>query len=212
MRSGVMLRPLSVAAILAAAGCQSKVQESAEPVAAVVPVAAAKLVAVVKTVVAAEPVAALDTAPEWRWSDAKATLEYCMTQHLPDYEVKRKSFGEICVAQVDIHRKSDGKKLFGFESPTQAYLFARRDNVLYIADYSPNASGCFVSALDLESGNRLWTTPLLGVEAVDQSKYRNRINIEVNGENVVIFGSETNGRYVETLNAKTGALVSNKRL
>jgi hypothetical protein len=213
MRPAVVLRVVSVAAFLASVGCGSHVEEAAETVAAADPVVVAKPVVAAKPVAAAAPVVAdRDTASEWRWSDAKATLDYCMTQHLPDCEVKRTSLGDLCAVQLDIHRKSDGKRICGFESPTQAFLFARRDNVVYIADYSPNASGCFVSALDLDSGRKLWSTSLLGVEAVDQSKYRNRVNIDVNGENVVIFGNETNGRYVETLNAKTGALVSNKKL
>jgi hypothetical protein len=198
---------------IAFTGCRSKVEEAAEPVIAPAPVAAAKPVAVAKPVVAAEPVAAVvDANSDWRWSDEKATLDYCMAKHLPEGEVKRTSFGEFCIVQLDIRRKSDGKRIFGFESPTQSMLFARRNNVLYIADFSPNASGCFVSALDLDSGRQLWTTPLVGIGPIDRSKYRNRVNIELHGDRVVVFGNESNGRYVEVLNATTGELVSNKQL
>ena len=211
MRRAHRCLAICAAMLAASAGCHSKVQEAAEPAPAAEPVVAAKPVTVVKPVIAAEPAVVVDTTSEWRWSDAKATLEYCMTQILPDCEARRTSLGDLCVVQIDVHRKSDGKKICGFESPTQAFLFARRDNVVFIADYSPNATGCFVSAVDLDSGNRLWSTQLEGIESVDRSKYRNRVNIEVNGENVVVFGNETNGRYVETRNAKTGALVSNKQ-
>src|SRR5262249_2585399 len=148
---------------------------------------------------------------EWRWSDEKATLDYCMAKHLPDHEINRTKFEALRGAMVDIRRKSDGKSICKFESPTQAVLFARRNNVLYLAEYLPTANGCVVAALDLDSGKRIWTNALLGVDAVDCPKYHNRVNIDVEGENVVVFGNETNGRYVEVLNAATGKLVTNRK-
>ena len=91
------------------------------------------------------------------------------------------------------------------------YMSAEHD-ILYIAEYSPIATGCDVVALDLKTGKQLWKSELEGIGPVRHSKYLNLVNIETDGQKVIVLGNEASGRYIELLDLQSGKMLTNKQL
>jgi hypothetical protein len=147
----------------------------------------------------------------WRWSKEKASLAYCITHHLQDYEVERVRKNEY-YTPLNIRTKKDRKVVYSIQKGHQAIVFTRWKDTLYIAEYSPIASGCEVVALDLKTGKQLWKTRLQGIGEVAHSKYSNFVNIETDGRRVIISGNEAHGRYIEHLDRQTGKTIANKKL
>jgi outer membrane protein assembly factor BamB len=151
------------------------------------------------------------TEMEWRWSEEKETLDYCIKQHLPDYEVefdRKKRF----YTPFNIWTKNDRKMIYSLEEGHENIVFTRWEDILYIAEYCPIASGCVVVALDLKTGEELWRSRLYGIGSTMHSEYRNLVNIETDGQRLIVNGNEGNGRYVEHLDLKTGKTLANKKL
>ncbi len=51
-----------------------------------------------------------------------------------------------------------------------------------------------------------------GIGSTTHSDYSNRVNIETDGERLIVNGNEAHGQYVEHLDIKTGKTLANKRL
>ncbi len=148
---------------------------------------------------------------EWRWSAEKATLAYCIKQHLPDYDVERDSPTEY-YSPLSILDKDTRKVIYSYERASKATVFTRSKDVLYIAEHYPITTGCVVVAVDLISGKQLWKTRLIGNSPSGHSKYDYHVNIETDGKIVIVNGKEDNGRYVEHLDIRTGKMLRNKKL
>jgi outer membrane protein assembly factor BamB len=91
-----------------------------------------------------------------------------------------------------------------------------RDDVLYVADFSPIATGCKVTAYDLATGKKGWEKRLDGIGPIAHTKYRNRVAMSVekhpdaNHFALVIVGWEASGRYVEVLDLTSGKQLAHK--
>jgi hypothetical protein len=147
---------------------------------------------------------------EWRWSEKRASLAYCTKYHLPDYEVLQ-SRGQY-YAPITIRTKKAHKQVYYLREGHQGIVFTRWKDVLYIAEYDPIATGCAVVAVNLQTGENLWQTPLEGNSPEWHSKYRNSVNIETDGQRIIVNGNESHGRYVEILDIETGKRLINKKL
>lgn len=148
---------------------------------------------------------------EWRWSAGKASLAYCTKVCLPDYDVG--SLHEFCFfTPITIRRKKDRKLVYTIKDGTSYTTFTRWQGILYIADYSPATSGCSVIALELKTGNQLWKTQLQGIGPRANDRYRNLVNIETDGQVIIVTGNEMAGRYIEHLDLETGKTLANKKL
>lgn len=151
-----------------------------------------------------------DTPLVWKWSKDKASLAYCTEQHLPDYDVELvgQSFFD---RTINIRSKQDGSIVYSIGRASESTVFTRWKDILYVAEYCPIASGCAVVAVDLKSGNEFWRTKLQGIGPVWHSKYLNLVNIETDGEVIMVAGNEASGRYVEHLKIKNGKFLGNKQ-
>jgi len=89
-------------------------------------------------------------------------------------------------------------------------VFAIRDKKLYYADFGPNSTGAWVVAVDLATGQRLWRERCRGIGSVHHSGYRNRINLHVVRDVVVVHGLESLGRYIEFKSVAEGKTVGHK--
>jgi hypothetical protein len=89
---------------------------------------------------------------------------------------------------------------------------ARSENVIFVADFSPIASGCAVTAYDLETGRKLWHTALVGIGPTAHSRYYNRVQMDVIEEVLVIRGWEAHGKYIECLATASGRAVWHEKL
>jgi hypothetical protein len=147
---------------------------------------------------------------EWRWSKEKASLTYSIKQHLPDYEIERVLPKEY-YTPITIRTKQDRTIVYSYKEASESTVFTRSKDTLYIAEYCPIATGCEVVAIDLKSGKQLWRTRLQGIGPTSHSKYLNLVNIETDGQIVILAGNEAHGRYIEHLDIQTGKRLANKK-
>ena len=147
---------------------------------------------------------------QWKWSKEKATLQYCIKTYLKDFDVEfsAKGFG----TPITIRSKKENIRLvYEITEWYQTALFARLDDKLFIAEYSPISSGCNVIAIDLSNGRRLWTSHLNGIGPTTHSEYLNRVNIDIDDQRVIVYGNEAHGRYVEVLDIENGKMIANRK-
>jgi hypothetical protein len=124
---------------------------------------------------------------EWRWSDEKASLDYCIKQHMPDYDVEL--VHEDNYTPINIRTK-DGKRLvYHLEDGHEKIAFARHKATLFIAEFSYMCTGCEVVAIDLATGKERWRSRLEGNPPGFHSKYHNSVNIETDGEKIIVYGT-----------------------
>lgn len=125
--------------------------------------------------------------------------------------------GGTCSFSVETESKrthlacSDAKKkrVWGIDLADQfapGAALAADDKRLYLAEYSAIATGASVAAFELETGRAVWKTQLFGLGPISHSKYRNEVVIQAEGERVVVSGWESEGKYVEVLDASDGRI------
>ncbi|MCP4810236.1 MAG: hypothetical protein GY913_24080 [Proteobacteria bacterium] len=85
------------------------------------------------------------------------------------------------------------------------------DGTLYVARFHPIASGARVHAYDAASGREIWRSNLWGCGPVSHSKYRNEVHLVVLDEGITAFGRESQCRYVEVLDPRTGAPLGHRQ-
>jgi outer membrane protein assembly factor BamB len=130
-------------------------------------------------------------------------------------------------ASVDVARGRDGKVMglrkYGASggeiwavpllAPTaRDVAFLVHDGNLYVALYAERGTGAEVAAVDSKTGRLLFRSPLRGLGSGHHGKNRNRVQLRFVDPWVVAFGDETAGRYIEALDAKTGATISSRKL
>jgi hypothetical protein len=89
--------------------------------------------------------------------------------------------------------------------------FLVHDGTLYIALYAESAGGAEIAAIESKTGRLLFRTPLRA-PAPHHGKVRNRLQLRYIDPWVVAFGDEAAGRYIDALDAKTGAVASSRKL
>lgn len=78
---------------------------------------------------------------------------------------------------------------------------------VYVADHIGMCCGIRLYALDVETGERLWTAPARGIPT-EHSKYRHDARLARVGPHLALLGEASRGDYVEAFDPATGALVS----
>jgi hypothetical protein len=134
-------------------------------------------------------------ATSWRWSKERTTFEYCVKHNLHGHPVS-----EVNAAPP------------ASNSLRGAAVFVQVGDVVYLACCCPLATGCTVVAYDLKERKQLWECALRGIGPTWHSKYWNHVNIEVDGDVILVFGAEANGRYIEYVDAKRGETIGHKKL
>jgi hypothetical protein len=90
-------------------------------------------------------------------------------------------------------------------------LVAAGDTVV-VALYSRIASGCRLVGLDIKTGAKRWEVVLEGLGPVSHSKYRNDVQVSVINGQVVVYGWESSGRYIEIVDPKSGRTLHNEQV
>ena len=85
-------------------------------------------------------------------------------------------------------------------------------NVLFAAFYSQSSTGCKILALNLSSNQNLWEKQLQGLGSVGHSRYRNRVQMILTDNKLVVFGWESGGKYIEVRNPASGDLILNRKI
>jgi hypothetical protein len=161
--------------------------------------------------------------PDWTAAikDREFRFETSQAGITPCVEAARKAGAEVTVdgdptrGSLELKVTLGGKPV-GVLAHVQT-VFAIREGVLYVADFSPYASGCKVVAYELKTGKKLWNQNLEGLGPIDHTKYRNRVTLMAEkhptaaGWAVVVTGWEAAGRYLEVLDLRTGKQLAHKK-
>ena len=86
------------------------------------------------------------------------------------------------------------------------------DQRLVVAQHPFGTTGGVVIALDAASGAELWRVDLLALGPIDHNRYGNTIQLALIDGQLAVFGSETQGKYIEVIDPNSGARISNRRL
>ncbi len=98
-----------------------------------------------------------------------------------------------------------------FESHfVDAATLIHREDRLFMLHHSQIASGCTLRALDPATGQVRWETQLQGLGPVAHSKYRNQVQMRVHGDRVIVYGWESQGAYIEVVDASTGQTIEHR--
>jgi hypothetical protein len=145
----------------------------------------------------------------WTWKAEEATAFHSMLQARCNYQIElakpKNAFGHDLVV-----RFSDADKVVFSLQGTASTVFAVQDNVVYIAEFHPSASGCGIIAFDLKAGKQLWKTPLKGLGPIPHFRYSNRVSLQLEDGAVRVFGNESAGKYIEYVSLKTGKTVGHR--
>ena len=150
---------------------------------------------------------ALAEKTEWSWPVETATPQGCARQFGGGYEVEITEPKEPSVPAM-IQIRKDGRDIVEWRAHS-ASVFVRRGDVLFYAAFSPHSSGCSIVAHHLQQGE-LWKTPLWGISLLGQSMYTNRVNMKLDGNNLIVYGDESAGRYIELVDVLTGRVVGKR--
>ena len=141
-----------------------------------------------------------ETAPSWNWSEVKASPLYCAAHSNGGYELELFLPKSTGIQKVHIRLLDHGKEVYSFDGHVHS-VFGIANQILWYADYSVDAQGGTVIAVDLATRKQLWSTRLEGLPPRWHSRYQNLLNIE---SAITVYGHETFGDYTEILDAKTG--------
>lgn len=81
--------------------------------------------------------------------------------------------------------------------------FILKDNLLYIANYPPIATGSSLQCFDLKTGKMKWTADVKQIMA-SHSEYSNKVVISMYKNKIIMEGDEASGDYVQIFDAETG--------
>lgn len=141
--------------------------------------------------------------PDWRFDPLSAHVLNSLSRAPADYPVEiTKAARRSDWLRVRV-RNAEGNVVVAWEAHPFA-VFAIRGNRLYRTDFDPELTGGSVLAVDLRTGQQIWRTRLQALGKVSKVDYRNRMNLIVEEQSVVIYGHESAGDYVEYLDPATG--------
>jgi hypothetical protein len=150
---------------------------------------------------------------QWSWSDRNATLLGCIDQKQSyDYDVTV-SFTSTNRHRPTITIERDEKPIYSWTGDEYS-VFHIQSNTLYYASFWQNAGpSTSVVAVDLTTGNQIWSQATRGLNVMrPTSVYRIRVMLYVHVKSgvVAIWGKESDGRYYELKDIRTGKTVGHK--
>ncbi len=78
-----------------------------------------------------------------------------------------------------------------------------KNNLLYIANYHPIATGSSLHCFDLNSRKMKWTADVKQIMA-SHSQYSNKVILSMYKNKIIMEGDEAYGDYVQIFDAETG--------
>jgi hypothetical protein len=149
----------------------------------------------------------------WSWAAERASLRYCITKHLSDYQAATDATGasadDPSARGLTLFIRDHGKDVYSFGCHGRT-VFTRKGDILFVADFFPYISGCQVVAVNFKTGEVLWKTYLQGSSCPAHSMYQNQVTIDHDAEAVIVHGNESYSRYIEYLDIETGETIGHK--
>ena len=146
-----------------------------------------------------EPIAAHTVErPEWRWVGEAGEPDPAATS-------RRDAGGMSCTHRVDDGmsrlecRRRDAMVWYRQERTSVHAALAQHGETLLVARFGRISSGCSVYAYDIDTGLERWRIALDGLGPIEHSQYLNAVQIQRDGDQLVVFGDESEGKYIEVL-------------
>ena len=157
----------------------------------------------------------------WKWNEMLTSITTYAICHNRDYEVQlvfpQKGGGEhrdfnLELLQVKIIQ--DGKLLHQWDSCAHGAFCIVGSIVVYSDNYDRNSPINTLFAFDLAQGKQIWEAEVKGFEINSWSQCSEASNLRAKKGKVTVYGKDLlrGGRYIETIDIKTGTLVSHKIL
>ena len=148
---------------------------------------------------------------DWTWSEDQTSIVHYFLKKPVGYEVRliRLADWEAGGNAIHVEVHEEGKKVYQWRTHIEgAFVFS--NSTLVYSTHHPNASGCHLIAVDLNTGKQLWASSLDGIGPVNHSQYQNQINLRIHQGQITVLGNESFGQYIEMVDLKTGQTKSNK--
>lgn len=143
---------------------------------------------------------------KWKWADEHASILHYFAQAPNNYQIELIKGVKADRWDLEMRITSGAKTLHRWKTHSEG-AFVIKDATLIYAEFHMMSSGCELRAYDLDQQKEIWRTPLDGLGPISHSKYRNRINMEIQNDRVVVYGNESSGQYIESRDLKTGELI-----
>lgn len=85
------------------------------------------------------------------------------------------------------------------------------NGTLFIGLFCRTATGNRIVALDLSSRQIIWEKPVRGLGSIGHSRYSNQVQLRIIEDQLVVFGWESAGKYIEIIDPKNGNIISTKK-
>lgn len=111
--------------------------------------------------------------------------------------------------------KNPGARVWGWDEAgafVEDAAVATESDVLFVALFSNIGSGCELRAYRITTGEELWRTHLVGLGPIDHSEYLNDVQLQLRPERVLVFGWESEGRYIEVVDRGSGRTIDTLRI
>lgn len=144
----------------------------------------------------------------WGWRSERANPLGCISQCGGKYDIELvnpKDDRSSLIITVLLGER----KVYSWKGHV-ASVFRILDDRLYYAKFHPSSSGGTIVAVDLTSGDELWTSRLKALGAISHSAYRVLLNLDCNREVLTVWGNESMGRYIELKRVDTGETVGHR--
>ena len=147
---------------------------------------------------------------EWRWSDAESDVRFSASHAGHDYTVELTQDTRFPDGGLFIRLIARGKPVYSWRGHKRSVFVVRGSELVY-ADYNPSAAGCRLVAVDLRTARVLWKSNLEGVDRLSVFGSENYVAMSrYDCKTVAVWGWETDGRYLELVDLKTGKTVGHK--
>ena len=149
---------------------------------------------------------------EWNLSDTVKDFDTSVANKTGPYSIslakKPKAFFLQSEMLVSL---SPAKEICKLDTEAGSYTpFVIENNTIYYADYCPISTGCRLIAYDLKENRHLWVSYLMGIGGTGHSRYSNNVCLKKKGDDIVVYGDESHGKYIEFVDMKTGATVGHR--
>jgi hypothetical protein len=145
---------------------------------------------------------------QWEWHTDMSNPLGCITQCGSKYDIRLLSKANDRESLTIAILLSD-KVVYSWRGHSHS-VFQIIDDKLYYVQFHTSGSGGSIIAIDLKTGNTLWTSRLKAIGPIEHSAYHNLMNLTANNDIVCIYGNESMGRYIEIKNTNTGDTIGHK--
>ena len=145
---------------------------------------------------------------EWTWFPERASIAYSLLNKPDGYEVQLVRPAEWAASgnKVQVRIVKAKETIHQWDTHLGgAFVFS--GSTLVYSNHLEAAPGCELIAWDLKNAKQLWTTPLKAVPVGPTSQYRNQINLKIQDDEIIVYGDESRGQYIEKVDLETGKTI-----